>query len=28
MWGSLGPDPDKNDPWYGFIDLKKVMELS
>lgn len=22
MWGSLGPDPDKNDPWYGFHRFK------
>lgn len=23
MWGSLGPKPDKNDPWYGFHRFKK-----
>jgi len=23
MWGSLGPDPDKNDPWYGFHRFKE-----
>ena len=23
MWGSLGPEPDKNDPWYGFHRFKK-----
>lgn len=23
MWGSLGPDPDKDDPWYGFHKFKK-----
>ena len=23
MWGSLGPDPDKNDPWYGFHRFKQ-----
>ncbi len=23
MWGSLGPDPDKADPWYGFHRFKK-----
>jgi len=22
MWGALGPDPDKNDPWYGFHNFK------
>lgn len=22
MWGALGPDPDKNDPWYGFHTFK------
>ncbi len=22
MWGSLGPNPDKNDPWYGFHRFK------
>ena len=22
MWGSLGPEPDKNDPWYGFHRFK------
>ena len=22
LWGSLGPDPDKNDPWYGFHRFK------
>lgn len=23
MWGSLGPDPDKKNPWYGFHRFKK-----
>ncbi len=23
MWGSLGPNPDKSDPWYGFHRFKK-----
>lgn len=23
MWGALGPDPDKNDPWYGFHRFKE-----
>ncbi len=23
MWGSLGPKPDKNDPWYGFHKFKE-----
>lgn len=23
MWGSLGPEPDKNHPWYGFHRFKK-----
>ncbi len=23
MWGSLGPEPDKKDPWYGFHRFKK-----
>lgn len=23
MWGSLGPNPDKNDPWYGFHRFKQ-----
>lgn len=23
MWGSLGPDPDKKDPWYGFHRFKE-----
>ncbi len=23
MWGALGPDPDKNDPWYGFNRFKE-----
>ncbi len=23
MWGSLGPNPDKNNPWYGFHRFKK-----
>jgi len=23
MWGSLGPDPNKKDPWYGFHRFKK-----
>lgn len=23
MWGSLGPDPDKTDPWYGFHRFKE-----
>lgn len=23
MWGSLGPSPDKNDPWYGFHRFKE-----
>lgn len=23
MWGSLGPDPDKSNPWYGFHKFKK-----
>lgn len=23
MWGSLGPEPDKNDPWYGFHRFKE-----
>lgn len=23
MWGSLGPEPDKNDPWYGFHRFKR-----
>ncbi len=23
MWGSLGPDPNKNDPWYGFHRFKE-----
>lgn len=23
MWGSLGPDPDPNDPWYGFHRFKQ-----
>jgi len=23
MWGSLGPSPDKNDPWYGFHRFKQ-----
>jgi len=23
MWGSLGEDPDKNDPWYGFHKFKE-----
>lgn len=23
MWGSLGPDPDKEDPWYGFHKFKQ-----
>jgi lipid II:glycine glycyltransferase (peptidoglycan interpeptide bridge formation enzyme) len=23
MWGALGPDPDKNDPWYGFHKFKE-----
>lgn len=23
MWGSLGPNPDKNDPWYGFHRFKE-----
>lgn len=22
MWGALGPEPDKNDPWYGFHNFK------
>ncbi len=22
MWGALGPEPDKNDPWYGFHTFK------
>ncbi|TXH62553.1 MAG: peptidoglycan bridge formation glycyltransferase FemA/FemB family protein [Thiothrix sp.] len=22
MWGALGPQPDKNDPWYGFHNFK------
>lgn len=22
MWGALGPDPDKSDPWYGFHNFK------
>lgn len=24
MWGSLGPNPDKNDPWYGFHRFKEA----
>lgn len=32
LWGSLGPNPDKNDPWYGFHRFKegyggKLMEF-
>ncbi|MFH2019453.1 MAG: peptidoglycan bridge formation glycyltransferase FemA/FemB family protein [bacterium] len=23
MWGALGPEPDKNDPWYGFHKFKE-----
>ncbi len=23
MWGALGPNPDKNDPWYGFHSFKE-----
>jgi lipid II:glycine glycyltransferase (peptidoglycan interpeptide bridge formation enzyme) len=23
MWGALGPEPDKNDPWYGFHRFKE-----
>jgi lipid II:glycine glycyltransferase (peptidoglycan interpeptide bridge formation enzyme) len=23
MWGSLGPEPDKSDPWYGFHRFKQ-----
>lgn len=23
MWGSLGPEPDENDPWYGFHKFKE-----
>lgn len=23
MWGALGPNPDKNDPWYGFHKFKE-----
>ena len=23
MWGSLGPDPDKKDPWFGFHKFKE-----
>ena len=23
MWGALGPNPDKNDPWYGFHRFKE-----
>jgi lipid II:glycine glycyltransferase (peptidoglycan interpeptide bridge formation enzyme) len=23
LWGSLGPDPDTNDPWYGFHHFKE-----
>ncbi len=23
MWGALGPEPDKNDPWYGFHRFKQ-----
>ncbi len=23
MWGALGPNPDKNDPWYGFHSFKQ-----
>lgn len=23
MWGALGPEPDKNDPWYGFHNFKQ-----
>jgi len=23
MWGSLGPNPDQNDPWYGFHKFKE-----
>lgn len=23
MWGALGPEPDKNDPWYGFHNFKE-----
>ncbi len=23
MWGALGPDPDKNDPWFGFHRFKE-----
>jgi lipid II:glycine glycyltransferase (peptidoglycan interpeptide bridge formation enzyme) len=23
MWGSLGPDPDPKDPWYGFHRFKE-----
>ena len=23
MWGSLGPDADSNDPWYGFHKFKQ-----
>jgi len=23
MWGSLGPEPDPNDPWFGFHRFKK-----
>lgn len=23
MWGAMGPEPDKNDPWYGFHNFKE-----
>ena len=23
LWGSLGPEPDKSNPWYGFHRFKK-----
>lgn len=23
MWGALGPDPERNDPWYGFHNFKE-----
>lgn len=23
MWGAMGPNPDKNDPWYGFHNFKE-----
>jgi len=23
MWGALGPNPDRNDPWYGFHKFKE-----